>query len=278
VIVFPNSKINLGLHILRKRTDGYHDIETVYYPLPLRDALEVITMASQERTSTLPFSSTGLPIDGGYVSNLCIKAYRLLKKDFPRIPHIRIHLHKVIPAGGGLGGGSADASFTLDLLNNMFSLGISRDRLMEYAYELGSDCPYFLINKPCFATGRGEILEPIDVDLSAYEIVVVNPGVHVSTGTAFTNIVPSTPGTSLKEIIQLPIEQWKLKMQNDFEKTIFKLHREIVDVKDTLYSKGAIFASMSGSGSTVFGIFHKDAQPEFSFPAHYFVKQMPGHL
>ena len=278
MIVFPNCKINLGLHIVRKRPDGYHDLETVFYPLPLRDSLEIIEMAHNQRSSTLPFTSSGLPIEGGYASNLCVKAYRLLKKDFPRMPHIMMHLHKVIPAGAGLGGGSADAAFTLKLLNKMFSLRLADEKLKEYAIELGSDCPFFLINKPCYASGRGEVLEPIQLDLSSYRIVIVNPGIHISSGTAFQNITPVKPEHSLKDVIKLPVEEWKLNMQNDFEKVIFKKHPEIVDIKDKLYSMGAIYASMSGSGSTVFGIFREDQPLDLPFPSTWFTCQLQGRL
>jgi 4-diphosphocytidyl-2-C-methyl-D-erythritol kinase len=274
VIVFPNCKINLGLHILRKRTDGYHDLETVFYPVPLRDALEIIEIRSNQRSATLPFTSTGLRIEGSFSSNLCVKAYRLLKKDFPLLPHIEMHLHKVIPSGAGLGGGSADAAFTLQMLNKMFNLGIAKDKMLKYANELGSDCAFFVINKPCYAAGKGEILEEIELDLSKWTIVIVNPAIHVDTGNAFMKIKPSVPAKSLKEIIAEPVEKWKYALQNDFEKVIFNEHPEIVEVKDELYSSGAVYASMSGSGSTVFGIFEKGKETTYCFPEDYFVKEI----
>ncbi len=278
MIVFPNCKINLGLHILRKRPDGYHDLETVFYPLPLKDILEIIPLDPHARSSTLPFSSSGLPVGGQQQSNLCVKAYRLLKKEFPRLPHIRMHLHKVIPSGAGLGGGSADAAFTLQVLNRMFDLKITTEKLLAYAMELGSDCPFFILNKPCYAKGRGEILEPIRLDLSAWTIVIVNPGIHIDTGQAFSRIQPGDSELSLQEIITLPVEEWKLRLQNDFEKLIFPHYPGIVDIKDHLYSRGAVYASMSGSGSTVFGIFHPGETPALDFPQHYFVRTLSGAL
>jgi len=254
--------------------DGYHDLETVFYPIPLRDSLEVIEIRSNQRSATLPFTSSGLRIEGNHSSNLCVKAYRLLKKDFPQLPHIQMHLHKVIPSGAGLGGGSADAAFTLQLLNKMFHLNISKEKILDYAMELGSDCPFFIINKPCYALGKGEKLEEIELDLRGWKIVIVNPGIHVDTGTAFMKIKPSMPEKSLKEIIAEPVDKWKYSLQNDFEKVIFSEYPEIVEIKDQLYRSGAVYASMSGSGSTVFGIFEKEKEPDYSFQEDYFVKEL----
>lgn len=277
MIVFPNSKINLGLRILRKREDGYHDLETVFYPVGIRDALEIIPLGQHENTSAFPFTLSGAELQGQPTSNLCVRAYKLLRKDFPAIPKIKMHLHKTIPSGAGLGGGSADAAFTLLMLNDMFRLGISQEKLMSYAAELGSDCPFFIINKPCYATGRGELLEPVALDLSAYKIVVVNPGIHIDTGLAFLNITPAVPQRSIKNIIAgLPFERWKDELVNDFEKVIFPRHPEIADIKDNFYRQGAIYASMSGSGSTVYGIFPADKQLQLKFPAHYFVREVMG--
>lgn len=273
MIVFPNSKLNLGLRILRKRGDGYHDLETIFYPVAIKDALEIIQLGLHEHSSSFPFTQSGAAIKGQPTSNLCVRAYKLLKKDFPDLPKIKMHLHKTIPSGAGLGGGSADAAFTLTLLNQMFHLGIQQEQLLNYAAMLGSDCPFFIINKPCYATGRGEILEEVPLDLSAFKIVVVNPGIHVDTGLAFLNITPSQPNQTVKEIITtVPFERWKDVLVNDFEKAIFPHHPEIADLKDTFYSKGAIYASMSGSGSTVYGIFPADRVPSFQFPENYFVR------
>ena len=276
MIVFPPCKINLGLNILRKRSDGYHDLETIFYPLPLTDSLEIIENKETVKSPTFPFTSSGLPIPGKPSSNLCVKAYRMLKVDFPVINNVKIHLHKVIPAGAGLGGGSADAAYSLKVLNEIFELKLTTQQLIDYAAELGSDCPFFVINKPCFAKGRGEKLEEIQLDLSAYKFIIINPGIHVDTGRAFLNMKPSEPEKSVKEVIEGPIHKWKDELKNDFEKIIFPQHREVVDIKDTLYTKGAIYASMSGSGSTVFGIFPKEKNIELSFPTNYFVKELPG--
>lgn len=274
MIVFPNSKINLGLRILRKRNDGYHDLETVFYPIPLTDVLEITRHNAYHKTYSIPFSKSGLVLDGDPSDNLCIKAYKMLKKDFPRISHVQMHLHKAVPTGAGLGGGSADAAFTLTLLNKEFNLGLSSETLIKYGLKLGSDCPFFIINKPCFATGRGENLNPIELDLSGYKIVVVNPGIHINTGRAFLHIKPAETNISIREIIQRPIERWKDELVNDFEKWVFSQYREIVDIKDKLYVAGAVFASMSGSGSTVYGIFPKDVSPGISFPENYFVREL----
>ncbi|MBC7874851.1 MAG: 4-(cytidine 5'-diphospho)-2-C-methyl-D-erythritol kinase [Ferruginibacter sp.] len=274
MIVFSNCKINLGLNILHKRNDGYHDLETIFYPLPLTDSLEIIENKTNGRNHAFPFTCSGLPIDGNPLSNLCVKAYRLLKKNFPGIPGVQIHLHKVIPSGAGLGGGSANAAFTLMALNELFDLQLSTGQLVNYASGLGSDCPFFIINKPCLAKGRGEMLEPIELDLSPYNLIIVNPGIHVDTGRAFLEIYPARQEKSLKEIIATPLERWKDELHNDFEKIIFQKHREIVDIKDSMYRNGAIYAAMSGSGSTVFGIFPKEKKLQMLFPANYFVKEI----
>ncbi len=276
MIVFPNCKINLGLRILQKRSDGYHDLETAFYPIGLSDILEIIEYKEVVRTASIPFSRSGFMIDGDTSNNLCIKAYKLLKRDFPKLPLIQMHLHKSVPTGAGLGAGSSDAAFTLRLLNDKFALGISEKKLMEYALELGSDCPFFILNRPCYATSRGEILEPIDLDLSAYNLIIVNPGIHINTGRAFLDVGTSSPETTIKEILKLPIERWKDQLLNDFENKVFKDQPDIVDVKDKLYAAGALFASMSGSGSTVYGIFDKDKTPQLKFPENYFVKTLAG--
>lgn len=270
MIVFPNCKINLGLHILRKRTDGFHDLETVFYPLALQDALEIVQ--NNPPFSDIEFSTSGLKIDSANEENICFKAFWLMKNDFPELPAIKMHLHKVIPSGAGLGGGSSDGAFTLSLLTKKFNLGLSEDQLINYALQLGSDCPFFIINKPCFATSRGEKLEEIEFNLSNYKIVLINPGIHVHTGKAFSKTTPSDQRTSIKEIIQKPIKEWKDVLKNDFEETVFNDHPEIKTIKENLYNKGAVYASMSGSGSSVYGLFEKNAQLQFDFPSHYFVK------
>lgn len=273
MIIFPNCKINLGLRILRKRNDGYHDLETVFYPLPLSDVLEIVQSPEKE----VSFTGSGINIENGS-NNLCRKAYDLLKKDFPDLPAVKIHLHKAIPVGGGLGGGSSDAAFTLLLLNNKFNLGLTNEQLLHYALQLGSDCPFFIINKPCFAEKRGELLEQTTLNLSSYDFLLINPGIHISTADAFAGIVPSAPSKSVKEIIQQPIETWKEELQNDFEISVFIKHPEIKTIKEELYKKEAVYASLSGSGSTVYGIFRKDTAFQFSFPQNYFTKRLSGKL
>ena len=273
MIVFPNCKINLGLRILRKRTDGFHDLETVFFPLHFTDILELIE--SPDNNSKLSFSTTGLPVESNF-DNLCARAYELLKKDFPQLPSAIIHLHKVIPLGGGLGGGSADAAFTLKLMNEKFSLGLSTEKLINYALQIGSDCPFFITNKVAYATGRGELLEQSPLDLSSFKFILVNPGISISTAQAFSGIIPSLRPKSLREIIQQPMITWKNDLANDFEKSIFNQFSEIEEIKNKLYDHGAIYASMSGSGSTVYGIFEKKINVPPDFPSHYFIKELNG--
>lgn len=270
LISFPNCKINLGLWILRKREDSFHDLETVFYPVPLQDALEVIQHPSP--ATDIEFSCTGRTVDGNLSDNICVKAYYLLKKDFPQLPQVKMHLHKNIPLGAGLGGGSADGAFALLLLAKKFSLGIGEAQLLDYALQLGSDCPFFIKNKPVYATGRGEKIEEISLDLSAYKFVLINPGIHISTGWAFSQINPAAERASIKEIIGLPVTEWPGKLTNDFEQPVMKQYPEIAGIRETLWQQGAVYVAMSGSGSTMYGIFPLDAKPAFSFPEHYFVK------
>jgi len=273
VVIFPNCKINLGLNIISKRDDGFHNLETVFYPLPFTDALEIISADKNVQQTDIEFSYSGLTIDADAENNLCVKAYRLLKKDFPAMPSAKMHLHKAVPMGAGLGGGSADAAFTLLMLNNKFGLNLSTDLLINYAMQLGSDCPFFIINKPCFATGRGEILESIVLDLSAYKILLVNPGIHINTAWAFKQITPAIPAKPVRQIIQQPVEQWKDELVNDFELPVIKAHPELKVLKDQLYAAGAVYASMSGSGSTFYGIYKKEAILNISkLPTSYTVK------
>lgn len=267
MISFPNCKINLGLHITNKRKDGFHDLETVFFPLPFTDVLEIIPSKKNE----VEFVATGISVNADE-TNLCSKAYNLLKQHFPNLPGINMHLHKVIPLGAGLGGGSADAAFTLQLLNKIFKLEISNEQLINYASQLGSDCPFFIINKLCFATGRGEMLEPINVDLTQYKIVIVNPGIHIDTKWAFSKIIPQKPTISIREIINTPIESWKDVLKNAFEAPLFKEYPEIKKLKEDLYKIGAVYASLSGSGSTVYGIFKQDRHIQLPANSKYFYK------
>lgn len=267
MVVFPNCKINLGLNIIAKRSDGFHDLETVFYPIQIKDVLEIVQQ--QQETTDVDFTSSGLPIEGDTCNNLCVKAYHLLKKDFPHLPAIKMHLHKSIPMGAGLGGGSADGAVTLKLLNTKFNLNLSTDHLINYALQLGSDCPFFILNQPCFAEGRGEKLQQINLDLSAYQFIIINPGIHVNTGRAFSQIKPMQPAKSVREIISQPIETWKAELINDFEEAVFKSHPEIKSIRENLYTQDAVYASMSGSGSTVFGIFPKEKKlSSLSYPSY----------
>lgn len=263
MVAFPNCKINLGLNIIGRRDDGYHNLETVFYPVGLKDALEIIP--AEENS----FQLSGLKINGDSKDNLCLKAYELLKKDFPGLPFLNIHLHKVIPMGAGLGGGSADGGFMLLLLNKKFHLDLTNRQLLDYALQLGSDCPFFILNKPSFATGRGEKISPIDLNLDAYKIVIVNPGIHVSTKDAFAKLSPALPEKSISNIIRQPINTWKGELVNDFEKSVFEMFPAIEEIKKALYEAGAIYSAMTGSGSTVFGIFEAQTNPHLSFPASY---------
>ena len=274
VIVYPNCKINLGLRILEKRSDGYHNIETAFYPVNLTDILEIAPCNADEKAVPVHLSQSGFSIDGDPGNNLCSKAYKLLKKDFPDLPKVDMHLHKSVPAGAGLGAGSADGAFTLKLLNENFKLDIPEKKLMEYALKLGSDCPFFILNKPCYATGRGEILDPVQLDLSGHKILLANPGIHINTGKAFLGVKPSKPEKSIRDILSLPIIKWKEELINDFEMSIFKQYTAISDLKKTMYDKGALFALMSGSGSTVYGIFKKDEPVKLSLPENYFVRAL----
>lgn len=259
MIVFPNCKINLGLSILQKRTDGYHDLESVFYPLPLRDVVEVINAPAP--SGDIEFSASGLPVSGPLDENLCIRAYRLLKKDFPGLPGLKMHLHKVIPMGAGLGGGSANGAMTLKLLNEKFHLGLSTAQLLDYALRLGSDCPFFIINTPCLATGRGELLQEVPLDLSAYSFLLVHPGIHINTAWAFSQLSIPVLRKPVLEVIQQPAETWKMDLVNDFEEPVCAHHPELRALKQMLYEAGAVYASMSGSGSCFYGMFRKGEMP-----------------
>ncbi len=260
MICFPNAKINLGLNIVSKRDDGYHNIQTVFYPIGLKDALEVLP--SQNKNSYSLFT-TGIDVGANSESNLVIKAFNLMCAN-KHIPNIDIHLLKTIPSGAGLGGGSSDGAFMLNLLNQTFSLGFTDSELLQFAVKLGADCAFFLKNKPSFASGIGEQLEGITLSLEQYHLVVVKPNVSVSTKEAYAQIVPTQPKVSLKEIVKLPIDEWRTYMHNDFEIPIFKKHPTIATIKETLYSNGALYASMSGSGTAVYGFFQE--KPVLNFP------------
>ncbi len=267
MIAFPNCKINLGLNILARMENGFHELETVFYPVNIHDALEILPAKILETELTV----TGLPT-GDPGNNICLKAYHLIRKDYPQLPELSIHLHKAIPLGAGLGGGSADGAAMLQLINKEFTLNISKDQLFGYAFMLGSDCPFFILNKPCLAAGRGEKLTPLPVSLSGYKLVIINPGIHLGTAEAYKNITPAIPRKRISEIISQPIATWKVELKNDFEKQIFEKYPSIKKIKEQLYEEGAIYASMSGSGSTVYGIFKNDINPGVLSGTDYFYK------
>jgi 4-diphosphocytidyl-2-C-methyl-D-erythritol kinase len=259
MISFPHAKINLGLSVVSKRSDGFHNLETIIYPLPLRDALEIVTGT---KTKFIP---SGLPIPGQPTDNLVLRAFHLLKKAYPQIAALEIYLHKAIPMEAGLGGGSSDAAGIIKMINQYFNLGISKELLFTYALELGSDCPFFIQSEPCYATSRGEVLEPIALDLSAYTFILVHPPIRISTAWAFSKIEPVASKSELKQTIMKPIEQWAESLHNDFEIPVFKAHPVLKKIKEQLYAAGALYASMTGSGSTIYGIFEKNSYPEIRF-------------
>lgn len=248
MISFPNAKINLGLHVLNKRPDGYHEMESCIYPVDLCDILEIIV------ADKFQFQSTGLTISGNEESNLVIKAYRLLTEEY-KLPPVHIHLHKVIPMGAGLGGGSSDGAYALKMINELFSLNMPIQRLEEYASQLGSDCPFFIQNRPVIVSGTGTSLKQVEINLSGYRIEIAHPQVHVSTVEAYGMITPKKPQITIAEALKQPIANWKNSLVNDFEEPMLKRFPEIAKAKQELYDRGAIYAAMTGSGSSVFGIF-----------------------
>jgi 4-diphosphocytidyl-2-C-methyl-D-erythritol kinase len=265
MISFPNAKINLGLHITEKRPDGFHNLETVFFPVGWCDAIEFV------EADEFSFSTSGISITGDPESNLVVKAYRLLQKDFD-LPVLKIHLHKQIPFGAGLGGGSSNAAFMLKLLNKSFKLGLDEKGLLQYAAILGSDCPFFILNKPVFATGRGELMQETDVRLNGMFILLVKPPVEVSTANAFRLVVPQKPSVSLPELLSLPVKEWKGKVVNQFEQSVFQLYPDLEEVKKRLYGLGAVYASMTGSGSCIFGLFNEvPEQYKNLFPAPFLI-------
>lgn len=258
MITFPNAKINLGLNIVEKRPDGYHNLETVFYPVALEDALEINEVPNIESEKKCQLHQYGTPIAGNPEDNLVMKAYRLLNSDF-RLPPIEIHLYKHIPSGAGLGGGSSDAAFMLKLLNEKFGLGLSDGKLEDYAVRLGADCPFFIADKPVYAEGTGNLFSPIPLSLKGYRILLIKPDIFVSTREAFSHITPQRPAIALKEVVNRPVIEWKELMVNDFEKSVFPQHPQIEAIKNELYQQGAVYAAMSGSGSSVFGLFEATA-------------------
>ena len=263
MVLFPNAKINLGLHILAKRPDGYHDLETCMYPIPWYDVLEIVPAAS------FSFVQTGLNIPSND-NNICISAYHLIKERYDIAP-VSIHLHKVIPMGAGLGGGSADAAFTLKMLNELFSLKLNSEQLKEYAGQLGSDCAFFIDNMPAIATKTGTELELFPLNLSNHCLAVIYPEVHISTAQAYAVVTPTPTHRSLKDIL-FNLDNWQSQLKNDFEQSIFTSHPVLRIIKEDLYSQGAFYAAMSGSGSAVFSLFEKSI-PMDHFSQYNWIQQ-----
>ncbi|MBI1288378.1 MAG: 4-(cytidine 5'-diphospho)-2-C-methyl-D-erythritol kinase [Flavobacteriales bacterium] len=268
MIGYPNAKINLGLNVVRKRSDGFHDIESVFYPIPWYDILEIVP--ESKGSGRVTFTSSGIDIPSDGKPNLCERVYQLMHDEFDLFS-VKMHLHKIVPIGAGLGGGSADAAFAAAMLNDMFDLGLSEERLEAIVSQVGSDCPFFIRNKPAYVTGRGEVLEPFDLDLSGYWIILVNPNIHIGTKEAYAGITPSEPEFSLKELLSKDVSEWKNGVKNDFEASIFPNHPAIEKLKEQLYALGADYASMTGSGSTVFGLFEKQPS-DVKFSYGYSVK------
>lgn len=259
MVGFPNAKINIGLNVVEKRLDGFHNLETIFYPVNISDSVEIL------EGKELQFFSYGIEIPGDMESNLCVRAFRLLESGF-KIPKVQIHLLKNIPFGAGLGGGSADAAWVLKMLNQKFDLKLSHEKLEKYAAELGSDCAFFIRNSAQYASGRGEILEPIDLDLHKYTFALIKPNFGISTKEAFSGLVPKPSHQDLKKLVQQPIETWRGEIKNDFEESLFPKFPSLEKIKNLLYDRGAKYASMSGSGSTLFGIFEPGFKERFLAP------------
>lgn len=256
MINFPIAKINLGLNVVEKRPDGYHNLQTVFYPVPIKDALEVQVMDKAFPSDyDCDLKVTNITIDGDEQRNLVVRAYQLLKNDFPTLPRIHTHLWKGIPTQAGMGGGSSDCAYMMLLLNELFHLGLTDEQLIQYAAKLGADCAFFILSRPCYAEGIGEKLQPIGLSLKGYYIAVVRPDIPVPTKEAFSRIHPHYPAQNCREIVMQPVDTWREALINDFEESVFALHPEIGHIKQQLYDMGATYAAMSGSGSALFGLF-----------------------
>lgn len=266
MIVYPNAKINIGLNVVEKRPDGYHNLETVFYPIELLDVMEITD------SEVFSIRVTGTVLDGSPEDNLVTRAYRMLAEDFD-VPPVAIHLHKHIPTGAGLGGGSSDAAFTIKALNDKFNMGLSTEQMEGYASRLGADCAFFIKDEPVFATGIGDVFHPMDFSLKGKTIVLVKPDTHVATADAYRHVKPFAPATSLTELLRAPLKEWKESVVNDFEASVFQKYPEIAAIKDRLYDLGAEYASMSGSGSAVYGIFDRPVDNVDEAFSGYFVRQ-----
>ncbi len=259
MITFPIAKINLGLNVVEKRLDGYHNLQTVFYPVPIMDALEIAPMSEGFPSDVdCDLKVTNIHIEGDEQRNLVVRAYQLLKKDFPKLPRIHTHLWKGIPTQAGMGGGSSDCAYMIRLLNETFDLQLTNEQMQQYAAQLGADCAFFIESVPCYAEGIGEQLEPISLDLSGWYIGVVRPDIPVPTKEAFSRIHPHYPSLNCREVVMQPVETWRDNLINDFEESVFALHPEIGAVKEQLYKMGATYAAMSGSGSALFGLFKEE--------------------
>ncbi len=268
MVSFPHCKINLGLRIINKRPDGFHNIETCFYPVPWTDILEIIP------ASSFSFANTGIVVGSKVEDNLCVRTYRMLQKDF-NLPPVAMHLHKIVPMGAGLGGGSSDATHTLSMLNHIFELGLPLDKLRYFAAQLGSDCAFFVGRQAMIGTGRGELLAEVNVSLSGKFLIIVKPDVQIPTAEAYQQVVPSNQDISIREIVEgQRLEDWRHTLVNDFESGIFKRYPVLKEIKDALYAKGALFASMSGSGSSVFGVFNGFVDLKKSFEGSMYWSEM----
>jgi 4-diphosphocytidyl-2-C-methyl-D-erythritol kinase len=270
MVGFPNAKINLGLYITSKRSDGYHDLVSCFYPVAWKEAVELIPAYN------FSFSTSGLNVPGDSVSNLVVKAYELIQQKY-KIPNCAIHLHKAIPMGAGLGGGSADAAVTILLLNQLYELSLSKAELIDLSTQLGSDCAFFIHNTPCIASSKGEVLHPFSLSLKGYTILIIHPGIHISTQQAYAGVTPRPMDFDIQELLKESPASWKDKLHNQFEDHLFKLFPEVAHIKQKLYALGADYASMSGSGSAVYGIFKEEIELEkIDWPEGYGVKVVSG--
>ncbi len=272
MIVYPNAKINIGLNVVEKRKDGYHNLETVFYPINLQDALEIENLEGNIPECGYKLKVAGTILDGTPDDNLVVKAYKLLKADFD-LPPVSMYIYKHIPTGAGLGGGSSDAAFMIKALNDRYGLGLSIEKMEEYSARLGADCAFFVKDKPVFATGIGNVFHPLDLTLKGKTIVLVKPDIFVSTRDAYSSVKPQAPKASLTELLAQPLETWKDTVVNDFEASVFPKFPEIAAIKDKLYDLGAVYASMSGSGSSVYGIFNSPVENIDEKFAGYFCRQ-----
>ncbi|MHB9055250.1 MAG: 4-(cytidine 5'-diphospho)-2-C-methyl-D-erythritol kinase [Paludibacteraceae bacterium] len=265
MITYPNAKINIGLNVVERRADGYHNIETIFYPIGIQDVLSV---EPSDTCTDYSFSSSGIEVGGDPENNLIVKAYRLLRSQY-QFPPVDITFIKQIPFGAGLGGGSSDAAFMLKTLNDLFQLKITLKKLEQLAGRLGADCPFFIRNKPVYATGIGNVFTPIELSLRGLWLLLIKPDIHVSTAEAYAGITPVPSDVALTDLIAQPIEIWKHIIKNDFEKTVFAKQPAIAILKQQLYDMGAVYASMSGSGSSVYGIFDDEPKIKGLFDGYF---------